>query len=81
MPYHALLDRFTPRTQSITSSAFSGIDGPFLAIIPGSMLRFGLKGLSVRVLPVKSRTLGPVARLFVDSLRETVKPLARSAGR
>jgi len=45
------------------------------------MLRFGLKGLSVRVLPVKSRTLGPVARLFVDSLRETVKPLARSAGR
>ena len=66
-------------------------EGPFLAIIPGSMLRFGLKGLSIRVLPVdlptppspygimtlKSRTLGPVARLFVDSLRDVVKPLAR----
>jgi DNA-binding transcriptional LysR family regulator len=66
-------------------------DGPFLAIIPGSMLRFGLKGLSVKVLPVdlptppspagimtlKGRTLGPVARLFADGVRDMVKPLAK----
>jgi DNA-binding transcriptional LysR family regulator len=64
-------------------------DGPFLSFIPDSMLRFGLKGLSVKVLPVelptppspagimtlKNRTLGPVTRLFIDSVREIVKPL------
>jgi DNA-binding transcriptional LysR family regulator len=65
--------------------------GPFLSLFPGSLLRFGAKRLSLKVLPVnlpavpspvgivtlKNRTLSPVTQLFIDSARKTARPLAR----
>ncbi len=65
--------------------------GRFLTLLPGSMLRFGAKRLSFKVLPVelpaqpspvgivtlKNRTLSPVAQLFVDCARATAKPIAK----
>jgi DNA-binding transcriptional LysR family regulator len=65
--------------------------GRYLGILPGAMLRFGGKRLSLKVLPVdvpiqpklrpvgiitiKNRTLSPVAQLFIDCAREVAKPL------
>ena len=65
--------------------------GRFLSIFPASALRFPAKHPEIRDLPVelpetrvptgivtlKSRTLGPVARLFVEHAREVAKPLAK----
>ena len=63
---------------------------PFLAIIPGSLLRFGttppLKVLNVKlqirpwpvgIMTLKNRTLSPVAQLFIDSVWEVAAPLAK----
>jgi DNA-binding transcriptional LysR family regulator len=66
--------------------------GRYLGILPGAMLRFCGKRLSLKVLPVelpiqprlrpvgiitlKNRTLSPVAQLFIDCAREVAKPLA-----
>jgi len=64
--------------------------GRYLAILPGSMLRFSGKRLGIKVLPVdfptrpwpvaivtlKKRTLSPVVHLFMDCVREVAKPLA-----
>jgi DNA-binding transcriptional LysR family regulator len=64
--------------------------GPFLAILPGSMLRFLRNSRSIKILPVnltippwpvgfmtlKSRTLNPAAKLFIECTREVVRPLA-----
>jgi DNA-binding transcriptional LysR family regulator len=63
---------------------------PFLAVVPGSLLRFGAIP-PVKVLPVnlpipawpvgimklKNRTLAPVVQLFIDCAHETVKQLAK----
>jgi DNA-binding transcriptional LysR family regulator len=65
--------------------------GPFLAILPGSMLRFPRNMQGLKILPVKlsippwpvgfmslkGRALSPVAQLFIASTREVVKPFAR----
>jgi DNA-binding transcriptional LysR family regulator len=65
--------------------------GPFLTLLPRSLLLFAAKRLSIKVLPVKlpslhgpvgivmlkNRAPAPVARLFVDSIRDVAKPLAR----
>jgi DNA-binding transcriptional LysR family regulator len=65
--------------------------GPFLTIFPASALRFPSRRPELRILPVelpmarvpngivtlKSRTLSPVARLFIDRAREVAKPLAK----
>jgi len=67
--------------------------GRYLGILPGAMLRFCGKRLSLKVLPVelamqprmrsvgivtlKNRTLSPVAQLFIDCAREVAKPLVR----
>jgi len=65
--------------------------GPFVSILPISMLRFGTNLPPLKVLPVelpippwpvgimtlKNRTLSPVVQLFVDRTREVVKPLAK----
>src|SRR5207245_6310703 len=62
----------------------------FLAIAPGSVLRFGPSRLALTVLPVKSpvpplpvgimtlknRVMNPVTQLFIACAREVVKPLA-----
>lgn len=68
--------------------------GRFFGMLSGSMLRLsgqrlGLKAvpvdLSIRsgpvgVITLKSRTLSPVAQLFIDGTREVAKPLARQLG-
>jgi DNA-binding transcriptional LysR family regulator len=65
--------------------------GPFLVVIPGSVLRFSknlppLKVLSVDlpvpawpfgIMTLKNRPISPAAQLFIDYAREVVKPLAK----
>ena len=65
--------------------------GRFLTICPPSILRFPSRRPEIKVLPVdlpiapvpvgivtlKTRTLSPVAQLFIDSAREVAKPLAQ----
>jgi len=65
--------------------------GRFLTILPASALRFPTRHPELKVLPVelpmarvpvgivtlKNRTLGPVARLFVEQTRDVAKPLAK----
>jgi DNA-binding transcriptional LysR family regulator len=65
--------------------------GRFLTTVPGSVLRFGPKHLSIKVLPIelprwrlptaiitlKNRTLSPLAQLFIDCAREVAKPRAK----
>jgi DNA-binding transcriptional LysR family regulator len=65
--------------------------GRFLSIFPGSALRFAANRSRINALPIqpplarvpvgivtlKNRTLGPVARLFIDHARELAKPLAK----
>jgi DNA-binding transcriptional LysR family regulator len=64
--------------------------GQFLAILPGSLLRFGAERLALKILPVecpvpsmpvgilrlRNRKPGPVAQLFIDHAREVAKRLA-----
>jgi DNA-binding transcriptional LysR family regulator len=65
--------------------------GRFVTVFPASALRFSARSLEVKALPVelpmghppngivipKSRTITPVAQLFIDCAREVAKPLAR----
>src|SRR5262249_19653433 len=65
--------------------------GPFVSILPSSMLQFGtnlppLKVLPVElpiprwrvgIMPLKSRALSPVVQLFIDHPREVANPLGR----
>ena len=65
--------------------------GPFLAVIPASMLKFhaqhaSIKKLSVElpmtqrsigVITLKNRTLSPLAQNFIECAREAAKPLSR----
>ena len=64
--------------------------GPYLGVFPASLLRFVANLPRLKVLPVdlpipswtvgamtlKNRTLTPVLKLFIDCVREVVKPLA-----
>ena len=69
--------------------------GNFLTMLPRSVLRFGGKQFSIKVLPVRlmsqpgrvgivtlqDRTLSPVAHLFMKAIREVAKPMTdRSTG-
>ena len=65
--------------------------GRYLTVFPASILRFSATRRDIKVLPVelpmrpvslgvvtlKSRTLSPTARLFIDRAREIAKPAAR----
>jgi DNA-binding transcriptional LysR family regulator len=65
--------------------------GKFLTAMPQSVLRFSVQRPTIKVLPVKmavqpkpvgivtlrNRTLNPVARLFIDCVRNVAKPLAK----
>jgi DNA-binding transcriptional LysR family regulator len=65
--------------------------GRFIAILPDSTLRFGADRMQIKILPVrlrikapptvvitlKNRTPNPIARLFIDELRELAKPLMK----
>jgi len=64
--------------------------GPFLAVVPASMVRFYAEHASIKLLPVelpmtqrsigiitlKNRTLSPLAQLFIDCARQIAKPLS-----
>jgi DNA-binding transcriptional LysR family regulator len=66
-------------------------NGPFLAMWPGSMLRFGVNRRLIKVLPVdlpvppwpvgvmtlKNRAVSQVVQLFIERAREVAKALAR----
>ena len=66
--------------------------GRYLAVVPGSLLHFTDSPSPLKVLPVKlpvgprpvaivrlkNRTLSPVAKLFIDCVREVSKPLAKA---
>ena len=66
--------------------------GRYLSVVPGSLLHFADVPSPLKVLPVKlpiptrpvaivtlkERTLGPVAKLFIDCAREVTKPLANA---
>jgi DNA-binding transcriptional LysR family regulator len=67
------------------------VDGPYLAIPPTSMVRFGGNSLQLKVLPIsfpvrpslvgiltlKRRTISPVTQLFIERAREVAKLLAK----
>jgi DNA-binding transcriptional LysR family regulator len=83
----------SPRVSSVTNSIplhYALLaSGRFLSILPGSLLRFSVDRMSLKVLPVKlrarpgpvgiailkKRTLSPVAQLFIECLRDVAKPL------
>ena len=81
-------------TNSIQMMSVLLASGEFVGMYPRSLLQFGAKHLTPKILPVrlpdqsapvgivtlKNRTLGSTARLFIDSVREVAKPLTR-AGR
>jgi DNA-binding transcriptional LysR family regulator len=85
-----------PRAAVFTSSVqlyeTLAASGQFLAMLPLSVLRFGLQRPSIKVLPVKlpplprplcivtlkNRTISPVVRLFIDCAREITGPVART---
>lgn len=64
--------------------------GRFLSVLPGSLLRYCAKQMSLRILPInvpirpapigiitlKNRTLSPIARVFIEQARIVTKPLA-----
>lgn len=64
--------------------------GRFLSVLPGSMLRYCAKQMSLKILPIelpdgpapvgimtlKNRTMSPIARTFVEQARIVAKPLA-----
>jgi DNA-binding transcriptional LysR family regulator len=64
--------------------------GPYMSMRPASMMRFGVKHPSIKILPVelptlprpvgiitlKGRMISPVMQLFIDYAREVAKPLA-----
>jgi len=68
--------------------------GRYLSVLPESMLRFGPRPQTVKRLPLdplgeplpykiltlKNRTLSPVTQLFIDCIRELVKPLVNQPG-
>lgn len=63
--------------------------GHFLSVLPGSMLRYCAKQLSLKILPIelparaapvgimtlKNRTMSPIARMFIEQARIVTKPL------
>jgi DNA-binding transcriptional LysR family regulator len=77
-------------TQSILLVSSLLATRPFLAMLPGSLLRYSSRRLSLKVLPIdlpkqprsiaivtlKNRTLSPVAQLFIDCARTVATPRA-----
>lgn len=65
--------------------------GPFVTIVPNSVMRFGSERLPFEPLPIKlprpahpvaittlkNRTLSPIAQLFIECVRELSKPLSK----
>jgi len=83
--------RISVVTFSITIHNTLLASGRYLAVLPGSMLQFSEKRMSLKALPIelpvrpgpvgivtlKNRTLSPVAQLFVEHTREVASQLVR----
>jgi DNA-binding transcriptional LysR family regulator len=68
--------------------------GPFLTILPSSLVRLSGRRLSIKALPIRlpvepttigiitlrNRTISPVAQLFIEAAREVARPLAIKDG-
>ena len=81
--------RATVSSRSLQITTFLLAAGRFLALLPESTVRYIAEHLPIRVLRVdlpvqpwpvvivtlKDRTLSPVAKLFVESVRKGIKPL------
>ena len=66
--------------------------GRFLTVVPGWVLCFGAERFLLKPLPInlpqwrlpvaiitaRNRTLGPLAQIFIECMREMAKPLGRS---
>jgi DNA-binding transcriptional LysR family regulator len=77
----------TVRTRLVASNGF-------LTMLPGSMLYFGAKRLTIKALPValpfkpepveivilKNRSLSPLGELFIERLHMVARPLVKSLG-
>jgi DNA-binding transcriptional LysR family regulator len=88
-----------PRVSLVTFSMHlrSGLleDGPFLTVLPESVLRFHAERFSLKALPVslpqqpwpvllmtlKNRTLSPVVERFIDCIREVAKSFGKPTDR
>ena len=82
--------KVTATTYSIHLFSTLIATGRFLGVCPSSMLRFSAVGALMKALPIdlaasprpvgiiklKSRTLSPMAELFIESARKITKPLA-----
>ena len=83
--------RATVYAEAINMRTRLAATGPFLAIVPASMLKFYTEHASIKLLPVelpmtqrsigiitlKNRTLSPLARLFTECAREIAEPFAK----
>jgi len=81
--------RATISSRSLQITTFLLAAGRFLALLPESTIRYIAEHLPIKVLPVdlpvrkrpvslvtlKGRSLSPSARLFIESVREGIKPL------
>lgn len=77
-------------TGSLHMDSILVASGDFLGFFPGSLMHFAAKSLGLKALPVdlklpsspfgimrlKARTLGPIAKAFIQHARETAKHLA-----
>jgi DNA-binding transcriptional LysR family regulator len=83
------LPRASVGTTSMQLYSALMVAGPYLAILPTSMLHFSARRLSLKVVPVKlpiapwpvglvhlkDRIVSPVAQVFIECAREVAKPL------
>jgi DNA-binding transcriptional LysR family regulator len=84
MPQNGIVANSTPLHIAMLSA------GPFLTMLPRSLIWFAAKQLGIKQLPIelpvrpppvgivtlKGRTASPVAKLFVECAREVSRPLA-----
>jgi molybdate transport repressor ModE-like protein len=84
--------RATVYAETINMRTRLAATGPFLAVVPASMMKFYGEHASIKLLPIelpmtqrsigiitlKNRTLSPLAQLFIECARGIAKPLAKS---
>jgi DNA-binding transcriptional LysR family regulator len=86
--------RATVYADAVNMRTRLAMTGRFLAVVPASMLKFPARHASLKMLPVelpkaqlrigivtlKNRTLGPVARIFIEHIRRFARDGKRSGG-
>jgi DNA-binding transcriptional LysR family regulator len=86
------MPRLTVASETFSAQQAMLATGRFLTVQPGFMVKLPQRGLRLKALPVsltnsrmpiglitlKDRSLTPPVQLFIDRLREFVRPLASS---